>query len=156
MWRYPGFELESVRGKKSGCTQQSASFFSICRSLGYNIYKYVGWTTMLDFLCFWFNVWMNSIYACTFLAKIAKVVKDTKITKRTQDWVASPSLCMLLLPARSPPYDRWNCQAGQLLWQVGHCPVLREEVILIVFNIDEQVNREAKIKVVSMSPALLL
>ena len=33
---------------------------------------------------------------------------------------------------------------------------MTEEIILIVFNVDEQVNREAQIKVVSMSPALLL
>jgi len=33
---YPGFEMEQ---KINGCTQESASFFSICRSLGYNIYK---------------------------------------------------------------------------------------------------------------------
>jgi len=36
---YAAFELESAHDKKSGCTDQSSSFFSICRSLGYNIYK---------------------------------------------------------------------------------------------------------------------
>ena len=98
---------------------------------------------------------MQSIYACTFLAKIAKVVKDTKVDKKElrTELPLQASACSSYQPDLLLMTDE---TAKQVSCFDKLDIVMREEIILIVFNVDEQVNREAKIKVVSMSPALLL